>query len=70
MGPETWLFTAELHMEVRMTPDARSSPASNVTEVWPRLPLAVWQDTYTTLHMWTQIVGKIRERPCPMPSPC
>ncbi len=28
--------------------------------VWPALPLAVWQDTYQTLHMWTQIVGKVR----------
>lgn len=27
---------------------------------WPPLPLAEWQDTYATLHMWTQIVGKIR----------
>jgi len=27
---------------------------------WPPLPLAEWQDTYTTLHMWFQIVGKIR----------
>jgi hypothetical protein len=27
---------------------------------WPSLPLKDWQDTYTTLHMWTQIVGKIR----------
>ncbi|MBE7385258.1 MAG: hypothetical protein F6J95_028150 [Leptolyngbya sp. SIO1E4] len=27
---------------------------------WPSLPLDAWQDTYTTLHMWTQIVGKIR----------
>lgn len=27
---------------------------------WPELPLAEWQDTYQTLHMWTQIVGKIR----------
>lgn len=27
---------------------------------WPSLPLDEWQDTYTTLHMWTQIVGKIR----------
>jgi hypothetical protein len=24
------------------------------------LPLAAWQDTYETLHMWTQIVGKVR----------
>ena len=27
---------------------------------WPQLPLAAWQDTYATLHLWTQIVGKIR----------
>jgi hypothetical protein len=27
---------------------------------WPRLPLNEWQDTYRTLHMWTQIAGKIR----------
>jgi hypothetical protein len=24
------------------------------------LPLAAWQDSYATLHMWTQIVGKVR----------
>jgi hypothetical protein len=29
-------------------------------EVWPKLPLAAWKDTYATLHLWTQIVGKIR----------
>jgi len=29
-------------------------------EAWPALPLAAWQDTYDTLHMWTQIVGKVR----------
>jgi hypothetical protein len=27
---------------------------------WPPLPLAAWHDTYATLHMWTQIVGKTR----------
>jgi hypothetical protein len=30
------------------------------SERWPALPLAEWKDTYATLHMWTQIVGKIR----------
>ena len=29
-------------------------------EVWPDLPFAEWKDTCATLHMWTQIVGKIR----------
>ena len=26
---------------------------------WPSLPYEEWQDTYATLHMWLQIVGKI-----------
>ena len=26
---------------------------------WPALPLSNWQDTCDTLHMWTQIVGKV-----------
>lgn len=30
------------------------------TTLLPSLPLAEWQDTYITLHLWTQIVGKIR----------
>jgi hypothetical protein len=27
---------------------------------WPELPLASWRETCETLHLWTQIVGKIR----------
>lgn len=27
---------------------------------WPKLSLDEWQDTYETLHLWSQIVGKIR----------
>jgi hypothetical protein len=27
---------------------------------WPELPTAAWRDTCETLHLWTQIVGKIR----------
>jgi hypothetical protein len=34
---------------------------------WPELPpLAAWKDTYDTLHMWTQIVGKVRLRLSPL----
>jgi len=33
---------------------------------WPALPLAEWQETYATLHMWTQIVGKTRLALAPM----
>jgi uncharacterized protein DUF5996 len=29
-------------------------------DVWPSLPLDAWRDTYATLHLWLQIVGKIR----------
>jgi len=28
--------------------------------IWPSLPLAAWSDTCATLHLWTQIMGKIR----------
>jgi hypothetical protein len=27
---------------------------------WPELPTAAWRDTYETLQLWTQIIGKIR----------
>ncbi len=34
--------------------------ASPDWEPWPALPLEAWSDTYATLHLWTQIVGKVR----------
>jgi len=37
-----------------------ASTAHTEQEMWPELPLEAWQDTYATLHMWTQIVGKVR----------
>lgn len=30
------------------------------SQLWPDLPFGGWQDTCATLHMWTQIVGKVR----------
>jgi len=36
------------------------------SSLWPALPLHEWQDTYATLHMWTQIVGKIRLAQTPL----
>ena len=35
------------------------SPRNSGTP-WPDLPLDAWRDTYATLHLWLQIVGKIR----------
>jgi Family of unknown function (DUF5996) len=32
----------------------------SVNSLWPDLPLAAWSDTCDTLHLWTQIVGKVR----------
>jgi hypothetical protein len=29
-------------------------------EAWPSLPLEAWRDTYSTLHLWAQVVGKVR----------
>jgi hypothetical protein len=29
-------------------------------QCWPSLPLDSWRETCATLHMWTQIVGKVR----------
>jgi hypothetical protein len=37
-----------------------------IIDAWPALPLEAWQDTYDTLHMWTQIVGKIRKTLTPL----
>ena len=34
--------------------------SSASSEVWPELNYADWKETYATLHMWFQIVGKIR----------
>jgi Family of unknown function (DUF5996) len=36
-------------------------PSSETRDaVWPSLPLEAWSDTCATLHLWTQIVGKVR----------
>ena len=39
------------------TPLTASTASS---EIWPALPLEAWRPTYHNLHMWTQIVGKVR----------
>jgi len=40
--------------------DPKSQKNRTGDDPWPSLPLEEWKDTYATLHMWTQIVGKIR----------
>jgi hypothetical protein len=42
------------------------SAARHPIAVWPELKLSEWEDTRDTLHMWTQIVGKVRMAVTPM----
>jgi hypothetical protein len=39
---------------------------NNNTNSWPALPLEEWEPTRATLHMWTQIVGKVRLAQTPL----
>src|ERR1700728_1837014 len=39
----------------------QSSPSD-----WPDLPLSDWAETCATLHLWTQVVGKIRLAHAPL----
>jgi len=45
--------------------DQQRQPAAS-EEVWPELAFEAWQDTYDTLQLWTQIVGKVRLAKAPM----
>src|SRR4051794_17880501 len=38
----------------------------NDASAWPDLPLAAWSETCDTLHLWTQIVGKVRMASTPL----
>ena len=39
---------------MQATPTPRTCPGP-----WPALPLEAWRPTYETLHMWSQVVGKV-----------
>jgi Family of unknown function (DUF5996) len=42
------------------------SAMQDQAQCWPELPFDSWKDTCATLHMWTQIVGKVRLRLTPL----
>jgi Family of unknown function (DUF5996) len=48
-----------------MTPEAMRSRAGDI-QALPALPYDSWKDTLATLHMWAQIVGKVRLKLCPL----
>src|SRR6266849_10527466 len=56
---------AEKHME-----SISKTQQGERAESWPALPYEAWKDTYETLHMWTQIVGKIRLERMPWLNHC
>jgi len=35
-------------------------PSAPLSKAWPRLDYSDWADTCATLHLWTQVVGKVR----------
>jgi Family of unknown function (DUF5996) len=41
-----------------MRPSSSIETSENAN-IWPALPLEGWKDTYATLHMWAQVIGKI-----------
>jgi len=45
---------------VEATGEDGMSEAGATRTAWPELPLAAWADTCQALHLWTQMVGKVR----------
>jgi hypothetical protein len=49
-----------------MTPPEQTPAIAITEETLPSLPFDSWADTQATLHMWGQIVGKVRLKLCPL----
>jgi hypothetical protein len=56
----------ESNMTESVPRTASDSGAAGDEEMLPALPLDSWADTMATLHLWTQIVGKVRLKLCPL----
>lgn len=54
----TIAFRRNTQEESNIVNDLRSH--DDLPQCWPPLPLVEWQDTCATLHLWTQVVGKVR----------
>src|SRR3970040_1208563 len=55
-GSSAGLLEAAMAGRQSMTDFPRASPP----HAWPSLPLEAWADTCETLHLWSQILGKVR----------
>jgi hypothetical protein len=58
-GALRWRRTTELEFKEGSRPAIWQNSLTMLEDRWPALPYDAWKDTYATLHMWTQIVGKI-----------
>ncbi len=47
-------------MDATMIDATISAPGDDLRNIWPALPYEEWKDTMETLHMWTQVVGKVK----------
>src|SRR3989475_7995777 len=56
-GPRRRCMAPRRCIVIRMMPSRTTEAVAS--ETWPALPLEGWRDTYATLHMWTQVVGKL-----------
>ena len=43
---------------------------TDAKRTWPELPYLEWHDTCHTLHLWTQVVGKVRVARTPWVQRC
>src|SRR3954452_18467133 len=51
-------MTGRRHEQAALRAERRTLMTTS-REAWPPLPYEAWKDTYATLHMWTQVVGKV-----------
>jgi Family of unknown function (DUF5996) len=57
---------SEKQREAAAETNARDDSSPARTDQWPELTLQKWEGTRNTLHLWTQIVGKVRLALAPM----
>jgi Family of unknown function (DUF5996) len=60
-----WVYIVFRERDYLMTPEP-APLGSNHLDILPALPFESWKDTLATLHMWAQMVGKVRLALCPL----
>src|SRR5437763_6003142 len=67
-SPARWCCGKDRRVRWSVAKQETPLPSSRktVASVWPELPFAAWSDTCATLHLWMQVVGKIRLAATPL----